>query len=71
MMPRLPRISGKEAVRKLKKLGFEVFDQRGSHVYLHVCPGLIAKVQAVGWALPTISFPIAECFRRAVPHTLI
>ena len=34
-MPRLPRISGKDTVRKLKDLGFEVFDQSGSHVYLH------------------------------------
>ncbi|MGR3220431.1 MAG: type II toxin-antitoxin system HicA family toxin [Candidatus Anammoxibacter sp.] len=34
-MTRLPRISGKEVVRRLKKLGFEIFDQSGSHVYLH------------------------------------
>ena len=34
-MIRLPRISGKDAIRKLKNLGFEVFDQSGSHVYLH------------------------------------
>ena len=34
-MVRLPRISGKDTVRKLKSLGFEVFDQSGSHVYLH------------------------------------
>ena len=34
-MPRLPRISGKDVVRKLKEFGFEVFDQSGSHVYLH------------------------------------
>ena len=34
-MPRLPRISGKDTIRKLKHLGFEVFDQSGSHVYLH------------------------------------
>ena len=31
----MPRISGKEAIQRLKKLGFEVFDQSGSHVYLH------------------------------------
>ena len=34
-MVRLLRISGKDLVRKLKALGFEVFDQSGSHVYLH------------------------------------
>ena len=34
-MPRLPRITGKEVVRKLKSFGFEVFDQSGSHLYLH------------------------------------
>jgi predicted RNA binding protein YcfA (HicA-like mRNA interferase family) len=34
-MPRLPRISGKDAIRALKQAGFTVFDQTGSHVYLH------------------------------------
>ena len=34
-MLRLPRVSGKEVVRKLKRLEFEVFDQTGSHIYLH------------------------------------
>ena len=34
-MTRIPRISGKEAIQRLKKLGFEVFDRSGSHVYLH------------------------------------
>ena len=34
-MNRLPRISGKETIQRLKRLGFEVFDQSGSHVYLH------------------------------------
>ena len=30
-MPKLPRISGEEAVRALQKLGFVVVRQRGSH----------------------------------------
>jgi predicted RNA binding protein YcfA (HicA-like mRNA interferase family) len=30
-MPKLPRITGKECIKKLKKLGFEEFDQTGSH----------------------------------------
>ena len=34
-MSRLPRISGKGTIQKLKGLGFEVFDQSGSQVYLH------------------------------------
>jgi predicted RNA binding protein YcfA (HicA-like mRNA interferase family) len=33
-MPKLPRISGQEAIRALKKLGFEETRQRGSHVVL-------------------------------------
>ncbi|MDE2510593.1 MAG: type II toxin-antitoxin system HicA family toxin [Elusimicrobia bacterium] len=34
-MTRLPRVTGKDAVRALRRLGFEAFDQTGSHVYLH------------------------------------
>lgn len=34
-MPRLPRVSGKDAIRALRRTGFKVFDQTGSHVYLH------------------------------------
>ena len=33
-MPKLPRISGAEAIRVLKKLGFTQVRQRGSHVVL-------------------------------------
>ncbi len=33
-MPKLPRISGAEAIRALTKLGFETVRQRGSHVVL-------------------------------------
>lgn len=33
-MPRLPRISGQEAVQALERLGFEQVRQRGSHVVL-------------------------------------
>lgn len=38
-MPRLPRTSGKDTVRVLKRAGFHVFDQSGSHVYLHKFDG--------------------------------
>lgn len=34
-MPRLPRVSGKDAVHALLRAGFVVFDQEGSHLYLH------------------------------------
>jgi predicted RNA binding protein YcfA (HicA-like mRNA interferase family) len=33
-MTSLPRISGKECVRSLKKIGFEVKRQHGSHIIL-------------------------------------
>ncbi len=33
-MPKLPRISGSEAVRALQRLGFEVTRQRGSHIVM-------------------------------------
>ena len=33
-MPKLPHISGREAVRALEKLGFEVTRQRGSHIVM-------------------------------------
>ena len=37
-MPKLPRISGAEAVRILEQLGFVVVRQRGSHVILRRGP---------------------------------
>jgi predicted RNA binding protein YcfA (HicA-like mRNA interferase family) len=33
-MPKLPHISGREAVRALQKLGFEVARQKGSHIVM-------------------------------------
>ena len=33
-MPRLPRISGREAARAFQKAGWEISRQRGSHVVL-------------------------------------
>ena len=33
-MPKLPQVSGAEAIRALERLGFEVARQRGSHVVL-------------------------------------
>ncbi len=34
MPPKLPQISGEEAIRVLRRLGFVVVRQRGSHVLL-------------------------------------
>ena len=39
-MPKLPRISGQEAVQAFEKAGWEVARQRGSHVIL-IKPGSI------------------------------
>ena len=33
-MPKLPHISGPEAVRALQRLGFEVVRQKGSHIVM-------------------------------------
>ncbi len=33
-MPRLPLVSGRQAIRALERLGFEQVRQRGSHVVL-------------------------------------
>jgi predicted RNA binding protein YcfA (HicA-like mRNA interferase family) len=33
-MPRLPRISGRECISALQKLGFSVTRQKGSHIVL-------------------------------------
>jgi len=33
-MTRLPRLSGKELIKILSKIGFEIIRQRGSHVFL-------------------------------------
>ena len=33
-MTRLPSLTGEQIIKALKKTGFQVFRQRGSHVYL-------------------------------------
>jgi len=61
-VPKLPRLSGAEAVRKLERLGFTVVRQRGSHVVMRrgsagcVVPnhrelkiGTFAGVPSTGW----------------------
>jgi len=34
-MPRLPRVSGKRVIKALRREGYEIFNIRGSHHYLH------------------------------------
>ena len=43
-MPKLPRVSGKECIAALKKIGFEESRQKGSHVIL--------KMGEVGCVIP-------------------
>lgn len=49
MPPRLPRISGEDAIRALKRLGFEVDRQRGSHVVLKK---RISREEEIGCVVP-------------------
>ncbi len=49
MPPKLPRISGDEAIRALKRLGFEVARQRGSHVVLIK---RISREEEIGCVVP-------------------
>jgi len=43
-MTRLPRLKGKELVRLLEKLGFEVLRTRGSHFFLRHADGRVTTV---------------------------
>jgi predicted RNA binding protein YcfA (HicA-like mRNA interferase family) len=43
-MTRLPRLKGKEVVRILEKIGFEVVRTRGSHVFLKHQDGRVTTV---------------------------
>jgi predicted RNA binding protein YcfA (HicA-like mRNA interferase family) len=43
-MTRLPRLKGKELVRLLEKLGFEIVRTRGSHLFLRHADGRVTTV---------------------------
>lgn len=43
-MTRLPRLKGKEVVRVLERLGFEIIRSRGSHVFLKHPDGRVTTV---------------------------
>jgi predicted RNA binding protein YcfA (HicA-like mRNA interferase family) len=43
-MTRLPRLKGKELIRILEKLGFEVVRSRGSHFFLRHADGRVTTV---------------------------
>lgn len=47
-MPKLPRISGAEAIKALQRLGFIRIRQRGSHVVLRK----ISETGAIGCVVP-------------------
>jgi predicted RNA binding protein YcfA (HicA-like mRNA interferase family) len=49
MPPKIPRISGEEAVKALQRLGFVVVRQRGSHVILKK---RISSEEEVGCVVP-------------------
>jgi predicted RNA binding protein YcfA (HicA-like mRNA interferase family) len=43
-MTRLPRLKGKELVRLLERIGFEIVRTRGSHVFLRHADGRVTAV---------------------------
>ena len=43
-MTRLPRLKGKEVVRILERLGFEISRTRGSHVFMKHSDGRVTTV---------------------------
>jgi len=43
-MTRLPRLKGKELIRLLEKIGFQVVRSRGSHVFLKHDDGRVTTV---------------------------
>lgn len=45
-MTRLPRPKGKEVIRALQRMGFEVLRTRGSHTFLHHPDGRVTTVPA-------------------------
>lgn len=48
-MPKLPHVSGKEAIRALEKLGFVQVRQRGSHVVMKRATAKGTSGCAVPW----------------------
>jgi predicted RNA binding protein YcfA (HicA-like mRNA interferase family) len=60
-VPPLPRVTGKQAVKALTHAGFDVFDQSGSHVYLH-------KWTGAGWSA-RVTVPV-HAGRTLKPKTL-
>ena len=43
-MPKLPQLSGEELIKALRRLGFEVVSQKGSHVKMDHADGRVAIV---------------------------
>lgn len=53
-MSKLPAITGKQAIRAFRKIGFEVDRQQGSHVILKK-PGFQYALSIPDWGKKTIS----------------
>jgi predicted RNA binding protein YcfA (HicA-like mRNA interferase family) len=51
-MPKLSGVTGKEIIMVLERAGFEVFDQTGSHVYLHKWKGKLKELIFLPNSLP-------------------
>lgn len=54
-MPKLPQVSGQEAVKALQKIGFVSIHQRGSHVKL---------ARQVGSQKQTVIIPLAKVLKK-------
>ena len=61
-MPKLPAISGKKVIKKLKKLGYSVVRQKGSHVRLRNSDDLNRK---------PITVPIHKIIKPGFLHQII
>ena len=61
-MPKLRSISGKETIKKLKKLGYVVVRKKGSHVRLH---------QNEDLKLKPVTIPLHKCLKPGLLHHIL
>jgi len=64
-MSRLPRLKGKEVVRVLGRVGFQVVRTRGSHVFLRHEDGRVTTFQFIPakFSVPVFSVPSCAMLR--------
>jgi len=60
-MPKLPVISGKKAIKKLEKVGYQIIRQKGSHVRLR-CSDKTRKL---------ITVPLHHTLKSGLLHEII